>query len=204
MDLGQEIRRLREDKDWTQTQLAYHADTAPSSISLIESGRREPHVGTLRKLAQALDVSIVDLLESESSKKAPAQQPNLGAAARPEAFQHALAVLYREIARKGRAIEQKMKAGQLQDLTELVEFGQASALLASLRGKRDIWGREVDDLAEATDDLEIVDNEIQAVLEQGISHDLDESQRAQLLVFQQRHAGIPNPFDAKSQDANAS
>lgn len=72
MDIGQEIRRLREEKEWTQTQLAYHADTAPSSISLIESGRREPNVGTLRKLAQALDVELVDLLGESTRKKARA------------------------------------------------------------------------------------------------------------------------------------
>ncbi len=70
MDIGQEIRRLREEKEWTQTQLAYHADTAPSSISLIESGRREPNVSTLRKLAQALDVELVDLLGEHARKKA--------------------------------------------------------------------------------------------------------------------------------------
>ena len=72
MDIGQEIRRLREEKEWTQTQLAYHADTAPSSISLIESGRREPNVGTLRKLAQALDVELVELLGEPARKKARA------------------------------------------------------------------------------------------------------------------------------------
>lgn len=70
MDIGQEIKRLREEKDWTQTQLAYHAETAPSSISLIENGQREPNLGTLRRLAQALDVELVDLLGEPTRKKA--------------------------------------------------------------------------------------------------------------------------------------
>lgn len=70
MDIGQEIKCLREEKDWTQTQLAYHAETAPSSISLIENGQREPNLGTLRKLAQALDVELVDLVGEPTRKKA--------------------------------------------------------------------------------------------------------------------------------------
>jgi transcriptional regulator with XRE-family HTH domain len=70
-----EVRRLRERKGWTQNQLAYHASTAPSVISLIETGKRDPNATTLRKLAEALGVEVPDLFRgSEVNPKAEAPQ----------------------------------------------------------------------------------------------------------------------------------
>ena len=56
-----EIRRLRKTKEWNQTELAYHAGLAPSVISQIENGKRDPTARTLRKLADALEVEVGDL-----------------------------------------------------------------------------------------------------------------------------------------------
>src|SRR5215218_5068614 len=65
------VRRLRLEKGWNQNELAFYADLAPSVISLVETGRREPNATTLRKLAQALGVEIPDLFERSDSPKAP-------------------------------------------------------------------------------------------------------------------------------------
>ncbi len=66
----EEVRRLRREKGWNQNELAFHADLAPSVISLLETGKREPNASTLRKLATALDVEIPDLFgRSESPKE---------------------------------------------------------------------------------------------------------------------------------------
>lgn len=65
-----EVRRLRLEKGWSQNELAYHAKLAPSVISLIETGKRDPNATTLRKLADALDVRIPDLFEDSDSGKA--------------------------------------------------------------------------------------------------------------------------------------
>ena len=56
-----EVRRLREAKGWNQTELAFHAGLAPSVISQIENGKREPSARTLRKLAGGLGVEVADL-----------------------------------------------------------------------------------------------------------------------------------------------
>jgi transcriptional regulator with XRE-family HTH domain len=65
-----EVRRLRLEKGWSQNELAYHAKLAPSVISLIETGKRDPNATTLRKLANALEVRIPDLFEERGSGKA--------------------------------------------------------------------------------------------------------------------------------------
>jgi transcriptional regulator with XRE-family HTH domain len=56
-----EIRRLRKSRGWNQTELAFYASLAPSVISQVENGKRDPSASTLRKLAKALEVEVGDL-----------------------------------------------------------------------------------------------------------------------------------------------
>lgn len=63
------VRQLRLEKGWNQNELAFHADLAPSVISQIETGKREPSATTLHKLADALGVDIPDLFERFDSPK---------------------------------------------------------------------------------------------------------------------------------------
>jgi transcriptional regulator with XRE-family HTH domain len=56
-----EVKRLRLAREWNQTELAFHAGLAPSVISEIENGKRDPSARTLRKLAEALKVDVADL-----------------------------------------------------------------------------------------------------------------------------------------------
>jgi len=59
--IGHNIRRLRDEKGWNQTELGFRAGASPSIISLIENGRRNPSTATLAKIAEALGVEVVDL-----------------------------------------------------------------------------------------------------------------------------------------------
>jgi transcriptional regulator with XRE-family HTH domain len=59
--VGEEIRRRREERGWTGAELAVRAGMAPSAVSQIETGRRHPNSGSLIKLASALDVEVADL-----------------------------------------------------------------------------------------------------------------------------------------------
>jgi transcriptional regulator with XRE-family HTH domain len=61
MDVGREIRRLREEKGWSQAKLAGAADMGTSGISQIETGARNPSAVTLAKIAEALEVGVADL-----------------------------------------------------------------------------------------------------------------------------------------------
>ena len=61
MEVGREIRRLREGKGWSQAKLAAAADMGVSGISQIETGARNPSAVTLSKIAEALGVGVADL-----------------------------------------------------------------------------------------------------------------------------------------------
>ncbi len=64
------IRELRIERGLSQAKLAARAGVDPSTINQIERGARNASPLTLRKLAQALDVSLYDLLEGEPHPKA--------------------------------------------------------------------------------------------------------------------------------------
>jgi len=64
-----EVKRLRQLREWNQTELAYHAGLAPSVISQIENEKRNPSARTLRKLAKALDVEVADLFPKAEAQR---------------------------------------------------------------------------------------------------------------------------------------
>jgi transcriptional regulator with XRE-family HTH domain len=166
-----EVKRLRKEREWNQTELAYHAGLAPSVISQIENGKRDPTARTLRKLAEALGVEVGDLFP-----KPQAPQPSLEDAAQSEALQEALAVLFQGLARRGQGIvEQSLKEGPSQDLSrELKEYSRETAALHRIKGRRDIFGRDSDELAEAEAAYQEVADRIEAMLRQDIDASEDE------------------------------
>ncbi len=64
------LRRMRTEKGLSQAKLAARAGLDPSTVNQIERGAREASAATLRKLADALDVGLYELLEGEPSPKA--------------------------------------------------------------------------------------------------------------------------------------
>jgi transcriptional regulator with XRE-family HTH domain len=59
----EQLKRLREERGLSQVKLAARADLNPATVNQIERGARNASPGTLRKLAEALGVSLVDLIE---------------------------------------------------------------------------------------------------------------------------------------------
>jgi transcriptional regulator with XRE-family HTH domain len=54
-----QIRAMREDRGWTQTELAERLDTTQNTISRLESPRTsKPTITTLKRLANAFDVAL--------------------------------------------------------------------------------------------------------------------------------------------------
>ena len=61
MTIGEKIKILRQQKGLTQKQLGDLCGMADSAIRRYESGRANPKIETLEKIAIALDISIDDL-----------------------------------------------------------------------------------------------------------------------------------------------
>jgi transcriptional regulator with XRE-family HTH domain len=63
------LRKVREFKKLSQTELAEKTGFQPSAISHFEKGRRSPSFDNLKRLADALSVSIDYLLGREDTSK---------------------------------------------------------------------------------------------------------------------------------------
>ena len=59
--VGAEIKRLREEREWSMAKLAVEADMSVSGVSMIENGKRNLTTTTLAKLARAFGVEVRDL-----------------------------------------------------------------------------------------------------------------------------------------------
>jgi transcriptional regulator with XRE-family HTH domain len=192
--VGEEVKRLRQAKGWTQEQLAVYAGSSQPTVNLLEAGKRNPSASTLEKLARALGVEVVDLFP-----KPQALQPSLEDAAQSEALQEALAVLFQGLARRGQGIvEHSLREGPSEALSrELKEYYSEVAALHRIKGRRDIFGRDSDELAEAEAAYQEVEHRIQAMLRQDI--DATDEERSTARRFKdnsKRHVGEEHEADA--------
>ena len=62
MDIGQKIKNLRQERNYSQKRLAELAGIAPSYLCDIEKGRYDGSVRALAKIAEALQVELKELL----------------------------------------------------------------------------------------------------------------------------------------------
>lgn len=64
-EIGKRIYDLRRKKDWTQEQLAEKSFLTPQFVSYAESGKREIRIGSLLKIASALETSTDYILTGD-------------------------------------------------------------------------------------------------------------------------------------------
>jgi transcriptional regulator with XRE-family HTH domain len=60
--MGLRIRELRMEKGWSQQELAYRVGMEKSNLSVIETGKSNPQLLTLAKIASALEVQPFSLI----------------------------------------------------------------------------------------------------------------------------------------------
>lgn len=60
--IGKRIAALREERGWSARQLARKSDLADVTVLSIEDGTGNPTMATLEKIAEALGVSVGDLV----------------------------------------------------------------------------------------------------------------------------------------------
>ena len=61
--IGERLRRLREKRALRQEDLAELAGVGKNTVNRIEKNHTEPHMTTIRKLADALNVDPAELVE---------------------------------------------------------------------------------------------------------------------------------------------
>jgi transcriptional regulator with XRE-family HTH domain len=76
MELRQKIRMLRKKKGLSQGELAAAIDMNPSHISRLETGKYQPSVDALQRLATALDVTPDFLLNGDDTTSPEVQIQN--------------------------------------------------------------------------------------------------------------------------------
>lgn len=66
-EFGAVIKQLRNEKGWSQGQLAVYSETSQPTVNQIETGKRNPSTETLAKLARALEVEVAELFPKEQA-----------------------------------------------------------------------------------------------------------------------------------------
>lgn len=62
MSIGENIKRVRKDKGLTQAELGEKLNVTASMIGAWEKGVRNPKLSTIRKIAIALDLSLMEIV----------------------------------------------------------------------------------------------------------------------------------------------
>src|SRR3984957_19473612 len=65
LTFGRRLRHLRRARGLTLAELGARVGRAPSALSMLENGHREPRLSLLKSLAEALSVSSEELLRKE-------------------------------------------------------------------------------------------------------------------------------------------
>lgn len=61
--LGSNIKELREEKGLNQKAFAFDCEIGRTQLHMIENGKTNPRLGTLLKIANALEISVSKLLD---------------------------------------------------------------------------------------------------------------------------------------------
>ena len=62
--IGLKIKLLRNKIDISQEELGFRADISKTQIGLIERGESSPTIDTLAQIAKALEIRLVDLVDT--------------------------------------------------------------------------------------------------------------------------------------------
>ncbi len=117
------IRELRNLKGVSQARLAVTAGMDPATLNRIEQGKGNPNLRTLEKLADALGVGVVDLLEPEAGKAdAPPSSPEPEKVSEEERrfVVRGWTLIFEDLAARYEEVEEKLRAAKVEDFPEIV------------------------------------------------------------------------------------
>lgn len=65
MQLGHKLKRIREEKKISQEEISYHLEISQKTYSNIEADKTTPSIIQLSKLAELLEIDILELLKEQ-------------------------------------------------------------------------------------------------------------------------------------------
>ncbi len=65
MKIGKSVRRLRIERFMSQAELSKVAGVSPAHLGRIERNEHDPHLSTIRKIAEALGVDPSELVDEK-------------------------------------------------------------------------------------------------------------------------------------------
>lgn len=72
---GKRLRAYRKQRDWSQAHLADRAQVSRSYVAEIERGKKNPRLLYAKALAEALSVTVDDLIGSAKLRQSAGQTP---------------------------------------------------------------------------------------------------------------------------------
>jgi len=144
--LGKNIRRLRQDKGWSQAQLSEHTGIKVGHISTMEKGEGNPTIATLYKLIDAFGCSPDSLLldADHMDKNAVLKQTIERALNLPEVNKAAIIEVVDGYCRAC-GVEQNFAAGNKTWLTIYMNAPERIPIAEELRRAVEFAGRGQDD-----------------------------------------------------------
>jgi transcriptional regulator with XRE-family HTH domain len=64
VSLGKKMKQIRLEKKISQTEIAYRCGFDKSNYNTIEAGKRNPTITTLLKIANALNIDLIEFFKS--------------------------------------------------------------------------------------------------------------------------------------------
>jgi len=69
LEFGKHLKKLRIKQNLSQVDLAYKGDFDRNYIGMLERGERNPSLNNLKRLADALEIKLPELLNFEQNDK---------------------------------------------------------------------------------------------------------------------------------------
>jgi excisionase family DNA binding protein len=150
-------------------EVARRLDVSEPTVRRMVKGGKLPSVfvgGAYRVSEMDLEKYLEDAKVVPGGGQGKAQSPLPDAEQRAVRQHEGLVGSHESAARLGRNVAASFANFRKADLERLAIFHDLYASLAKMRGGRDIWGRDPEDLAEATDRLEAAANFVESALQE--------------------------------------
>ena len=150
-------------------EVARRLDVSEPTVRRMVKGGRLPSVfvgGAYRVSETDLETYLEEARVVPGGGLGKAQSPLPEAEQRAARQHEGLVGMHDAAARLGRNVAASFTNFTKADLERLAIFYEIQASLAKMRGRRDIWGRDPEDLAEAIDQVEAAEDLVQTALQE--------------------------------------